>query len=154
MSEDHLDDLIKERFARLRAEENAGVPDFAAMYARAEQEPAASVETEHQSETQKVIPLAKRRKHWIQARWPVAVGTLAAAALAGVMLIRPGTADAEFEALVTAFAADNAAWQSPTDDLLNVPGLEFMNSVPVIGGPYGAPLDTPDTPRASGDVTG
>ena len=155
MSDEQMDDLIKARFERLKAEQKTGVPDFAEMYARAEQEAAAMTASDRPTEDPKVVPLVTRRRHWLHSRWPVAAGTLAAAALAGIMLLRPNTtSDAEFEALVTAFATNNAGWQSPTDELLKVPGMEFVNSIPVIGGPYGAPLDTPDTPRSNRDVTG
>lgn len=63
-------------------------------------------------------------------------GLLAAAAVAALLLVRsPGTSEAEFERVVRTFSTDPAtgAWKSPTDDLLKLPGLNLLSSVPSLG---------------------
>ena len=148
----HLEEALEERFDRLKAEERASVPDFAQMYARAQAEAAAMADATD------VVPLASRRRRSVQHPWRWALGSLAAAALAGVMLIAPGdpteSADAEFEELVNSFAEQAGDWESPTDGLLDVPGSQLMKSIPVIGGPYGTPLDATGGSSPDGDVTG
>lgn len=57
-----------------------------------------------------------------------------AAAVTGLILVdRHPSGEAEFEQLVAAYESDR--WQSPTAELLDVPGIEFTRSVPSIGGP-------------------
>ena len=63
--------------------------------------------------------------------------TLATAAAAAAILIvgdQADTADSDFEALVSAYAADAAlgAWRSPTDGLLRTPGVG-LGAVPRVG---------------------
>ena len=156
MSEERWDDALKERFDQLKAEDRVRVPDFAQMYARAQEE-ASALAGDPVADTE-VIPLMAGRRRGVWRRWPLAAGTLAAAALAGILLLQPDNSvdvgDDEFEALVTAFAAGNSTWRSPTDGLLAVPGIELLNSVPVIGGPFGSPLDVPGSPPADGDAIG
>jgi hypothetical protein len=78
-----------------------------------------------------------------------ASGALAAAAAAVLMFVVPDGPDAHFEQVVRAFSTDPAAgqWTSPTDGLLQVPGLELLSTVPSIGG-FTVPLPSGDRPSS------
>lgn len=61
-------------------------------------------------------------------RWIPVTGAAAAGILLAVAILRPG---GEPPSLVSLGAA---RWQGPTDFLLRVPGAEYLESVPSIGG--------------------
>lgn len=116
MSDDRFTDELNESFGKLRAEDARRAPDFETMLRKA------------QAEAPLSLPRHRLRN------WSLAVGTLAAAAMAGVMLTA-GDPDAEFEARVAAYTTDigSIGWASPTDVLLDVPGMDLLTTVPSIG---------------------
>ena len=115
------EERLRKRFRSLRAEDSARAPDFEPMLERARLEAAGDVHV-----------LRPRRR----IRWTLLAGTLAAAALTGVMLVTSDGGD-DFDALVASYTAEvgGGSWSSPTDGLLEVPGIELMRTVPTIGGP-------------------
>lgn len=130
------DDALRARYGELREETEASgsIPDFRAMLSRAEVEaadmPRLDVVRGGAPAGDAVVGPSRRAK--VAAGWI----TLAAAALAGVLLVRPpsGGADAEFERLVASYAAEASTWRSPTDALLDIPGVD-LGAVPTIAGP-------------------
>lgn len=128
------DPRLRQRFLDLREDtQRAGhVPDFGVMLARAKAEAAASpgltVLDGGGSSRARVWP--SRRLLRVGA-W--ATAALAAAVTGLIFVDRRPTGEAEFERLVSAYETD--MWQSPTDGLLEVPGIELTRSVPAIGGP-------------------
>ena len=122
---------LRDDFAALREQaEASGVPDFGEMIARARAEA-------ERSPTLVVEPGGVRRTWLGRTAW---VSMAAAAAVAGLMMVRsgPDAADAEFERLVASYSADAAlgAWSSPTDGLLRTPGIDLgalpsVRSVPL-----------------------
>jgi hypothetical protein len=121
------DHEIREHFARLRSETEAGsVPDFRALLDRAR--------------ARDVVPLPRRgsgRVFWAGGL----AGAAVAAALAALLLTRERPdPDAEFERLVSAYASDATAWRSPTDALLDVPGSGLVRSLPSVGETLGEGL--------------
>jgi len=147
------DDLIRERFQSLAAEEAGRAPDFRAMMDQvrleAEVFPGLRVSGGEVTE-QAVRPGRRRRLAWVGG-W---ASTALAAAVAGLLLTGRGSGDAEFERLVSSYASDAAAgaWHSPTSRLLAVPGIELIRSVPSVRSFLGgAALDLPaNTPPSDG----
>jgi len=145
---------IEGRFHALRAEtEGSGrVPDFQAMMERARQdaERATTLQVMDGGAPAKGTRLPRRRVLWIGGGASAAL----AAALAGLLLTRGGPSpDEEFERLVASFAAEApAAWRSPTDRLLDVPGMEFIRTVPSVGRGLPGPEsgDRPEGERSKG----
>lgn len=138
MSDLREDDRLRERFLRLRAEtERPGhVPDLGSMLDRARRDAAA------RPSLQVTDGDRRRDGRWSARRRFVRAGAWASAALAatvaGILFMRGRTGgEADFEQLVAAYQADAAsgAWKSPTSDLLDVPGIEVVRSLPSIGGP-------------------
>ena len=163
MTPDDRDEALRERFQRLRAEETSSAPDFQEMLARAEAEALADrphsaadspLATDGQASVgARAVPISGARRG--RLRFALTAGTLAAAALAGIMLLRPDAGDQQFEALVTAYANETGVWRSPTDNLLAVPGMELLNTVPTVGWPYGsAPEGAGGEPPPDSDVMG
>lgn len=60
--------------------------------------------------------------------WVPAMGVAAAGILLAVAMLRPGDGQPSLVSL------EAARWQSPTDFLLRVPGAEYLESVPSLGG--------------------
>ncbi len=147
MTDDHLEDALRGRFQRLKSEESGTAPDFAVMYARAEAE-AGSLDAGGSP----ILPFARPRRPLTALT--LAAGTLAAAVLAGILLLQPDTQDREFEALVTAFALESAGWRTPTDELLRVPGMEMLRSVPTVGWPRGVVPEGSEDTGTDTDVMG
>ncbi len=152
MKADRLDDALKQRFLSLKAEDSQTAPDFDEMYERALAEAELAGADQSAAGVPTVVPISRARRRARNFLW--AAGTLAAAALAGILLIGQDAGDREFEALVTAFAAESAAWQSPTDDLLRVPGMDMLKSVPSVGWPYGQVPDGSDDRLDDTEVMG
>jgi hypothetical protein len=131
------DDRIRDDFLELRAhvERPEAIPDFETMMARAHAEvgarPALAVVDGGASGSRSERDA--RRQLTRIGGW---MSLAAAAAAAGLLLVEPPSADAdaEFQSLVIAFAADGAAgaWRSPTSSLLSLPGLD-LGSVPSVG---------------------
>lgn len=114
MTHDPTDRDLKNLFQALREEDRRRTPEFDVVFGRAR----------------------RVRRVWRPASLLWKGGLLAAAAAAVLLLVRsPGTSDEEFERVVQAFTSDPAsgAWRSPTDDLLKLPGLEILSSVPSLG---------------------
>ena len=143
MSNQSRDRELEALYEGLRAEEQERAPDFARMMARvhAQVGETPAVEQEGRAVGSKRL-FARPRLAW-------ASGALAAAAAAVLMLVIPRGPDAHFEEVVRAFSADPAAgqWTSPTDGLLQVPGLELLSSVPSIGG-FNVPLPSGEPPSS------
>jgi hypothetical protein len=132
--DDDLDRALRERFQALRAEDARRAPDFADLLARAQ--------------APEAIPIARPRRGRPPARalrWTLAAGALAAAAIAGILAV-PRDAHDDFETLVRTFSSQvgSGLWRSPTDGLLEVPGIELVRSVPAIGGRPRWPSPLPD----------
>lgn len=129
MSEQPVDDGLRDRFQELRADTaRSGAPQFGALVARARADAAARPALE-----------VVRGSAWTGRR-VVRVGGWASAALAatvaGLLLTNGGPSDdEEFARLVASYSADASAgaWQSPTSGLLEVPGIELVRSLPSIG---------------------
>lgn len=117
-------------FEALRAQlgRPGAVPDFDVMMGRVAAESAR-------------MPMGSARKHPALGRW---VPLAAAAALAGILLARPGSddAEAEFQRLVSDYSELMAggAMRSPTASLLDVPGLD-LGTVPSFAGYGGVPSE-------------
>ena len=113
MDEERMDDVLKERFAELREEEAGQAPSFQDMLARArgEAEPSAEAlpgDRRDPTTDPGVVSLEgvlRERSASRSRRWIWVAGPLIAAGLAAVVLFGGADReDAEFEALVTAFA--------------------------------------------------
>lgn len=131
MSEQRVDDGLRDRFQELRAEtvQSGGAPEFGALMARAQADAAA----------RPALEVIEGGSAWSRRR-VVRLGGWASAALAatvaGLLLTNPGPSeDDEFARLVAAYSADASAgvWQSPTSGLLEVPGIDLVRSLPSIG---------------------
>ena len=153
MTERRDDDLMRQRFQRLRAEDGGRAPDFRAMMDQVHLLAEGSRrlrESGEEAVEQKVRPIRRRRLVWASG-W---ASTALAAAVAGLLLMGRGSEDAEFERLVSSYSIDAAtgAWQSPTSRLLAVPGIELIRSVPSVGHFIGGTgLDLPtNTPPSNG----
>ncbi len=121
---------LRGAFEALRAETGAPdrLPDFARMVASARGE---------SSPTLRVVEGGASRRvaaPWRRTGWWATLATAAAAA--AILLVQLGrdSGDADFERLVSAYAADTAlgAWRSPTDGLLHTPGVA-LGAVPRVG---------------------
>lgn len=149
MRDPREDQDLKELFQELKAGDRRSVPEFGPMMARAKAEagrqgedsgvhiysvPTAGPQTGIQGVREAVLAWVRARNRWALTGG----GVLAAAVVAAVFLIQqPETTDADFERAVHSFASNPAlgAWKSPTADLLNVPGIELLKTVPKIGNP-------------------
>jgi hypothetical protein len=122
---------LAERMTRLKAEEAQHAPQFAETY-------------------RIVIRRSDGLRRARTRRWAVVATTLAAAALAGILLTAPD-ADAEFEALVASYSGAlwGEHWRAPTDGLLNVPGMDLINTIPTIGGSFRLPVSGPADPSGN-----
>ena len=132
MTPDAFDHELRELFQQLKEEDRRMTPEFREIMAGATRIGAArrrSTEPDAREHgTRLVVPWSLR------TLWKA--GLLAAAAATAFLLIRsPGTSDAEFELVVRSFTANPAlgAWRSPTDNLLNVPGMKMLSTVPSLG---------------------
>ena len=133
MRETREEGQIRALFHSLRA--GTEVPDFGPMLDRARRG----------AEEARPLQLTPGRR---SARWAAWASVAIAAGLAGLLLTRPvANEDEAFEQLVTAFASDAAlgSWESPTAELLLVPGVELLRGTPSFGaslpGLYTQPLD-------------
>ena len=154
-----MDDVLKERFAELRAEEARQAPAFQDMLARARaagESPAETPSTDSDiaPDIVSLEAAARERSTSGPRRWFWVAGPLIAAGLAAVLLLGPNQEDAEFEALVTAFAQSTSDWNAPTDDLLRVPGMDLLNTMPTIDVRIGSPPDGAVLPPPRDETTG
>jgi hypothetical protein len=148
------DDLMRERFLSLKAEDEARAPDFQAMM---EQLRLGAGEADRlrvsgqEVVDQAVRPSRRRRLLWASG-W---ASTALAAAVAGLLLMGLESEDAEFERLVSSYSSDAAAgaWRSPTSRLLAVPGIELIRSVPSVGRSLGGAALDPSTNIPPSDGT-
>jgi hypothetical protein len=141
MSDPSRDRELEALFQGLREEERARSPDLATMMAEVRRSLASDVaEPDAGPRWWRWHPTVGPRLAW-------AGGALAAAAAAVLLVVGTGQQEDPFVAAVRAFQADptSGAWRSPTDDLLHVPGLELVTSLPSIGGP-----PVPDRPAGPG----
>lgn len=143
MSDQSRDRDLSALYQGLKDEEQERAPDFARMMAQA-REQAGGAPAAHGT-NRGLTP--GRRVFRPGLAW--ASGALAAAAAAVLMFVVPDGPDAHFEQVVRAFSTDPAAgqWTSPTDGLLQVPGLELLSTVPSIGG-FNVPLPAGDRPSS------
>ncbi|MGD2070767.1 MAG: hypothetical protein PVI57_18990 [Gemmatimonadota bacterium] len=125
MDDPRFERALRERFARLRGEEEARAPDFETVFGEARRR----VEAGGGREPAEVV-FARRPRRWYRA-----AVTLAAAALAAVYLGAPDPEE-RFEALVASYSDQLAGgrWRTPTDGLLDVPGMDLLVTVPSIEG--------------------
>ena len=151
MSTTHDDDDLRSAYRSLEEETRSNrVPDFQAMMAKAREEAGAP-------DLGVVQGGAARRPRGRRAVWAAGWATTAlAAALAGVIFTAggPSEGDAEFELLVASYSANPAggAWSSPTSELMDVPGMELVRTMPSLGGMIrGVELgERPDPPGSEG----
>ena len=138
MTSQPLDRDLRELFQELREEDRVRAPDFQDMLARVQEEVSGH---DSSSDVRELHPqadlldktVAKRR---ITRRLAWGGSLLAAACATTLLLIQlPNSPDAEFERVVQSFSSDPAsgAWRSPTDALLDLPGAEFLSTIPSIG---------------------
>jgi hypothetical protein len=110
MSDDDRD--LRDRFARLRAEERADVSPFRAPVRRAPSRPA----------------------------WIPRLAVAAAIVLVALVVARPDRPPRNLSVGVVDLRA--ATWRSPTDFLLTTPGSELMRTVPALTSPdHYRPID-------------
>ena len=107
---------LQGRFTRLRREEAARPPTFARTLAAARSR----------------IELRARR--WVSA---ATVALIAAGIALAIWLVRPsGPSDRESTMDVAEIAFDETSigtWGGPTDELLDVPGMDLLGDVPALG---------------------
>jgi len=126
------DDDLRARFGELRAE--ARTPSFESVLERAaaaaREQPALGVVHGGAGSRRRVLKVGA----WASAAL--------AATLAGLLLFdgdfTPGSnADEQFTELVAAYSQDMSAgaWRSPTSGLLDVPGMELVRGMPLLGLP-------------------
>lgn len=144
------EEALRERFQALRAEDRRGAPDVAAMLERAR----AEIDTSRALLGERPEPLDSLSKldepvevisfPPSRVRLPLLVGTLAAAAFAGLMFIGQGTTD-DFDMIVQQYAQGRSTglWESPTAGLMDVPGMEFVRAMPSVGRGLGTSLTAP-----------
>jgi len=143
---------LRQLFQVMKALDQARTPDFGAMLrrARAREGTADPAPREAEGWAPGRGGWGRRwERAWGWRRTGWAGGLLAAAAVAGLLLVRsPGTSDAEFERVVRAFTTDPAggAWRSPTDGLLELPGKKMLSTRPSVG-TSGLPGDLAAFPR-------
>ena len=80
------------------------------------------------------------RPRRLQTSWSLAritlVGATAAAAIAAILLLRPGRArDAGTETPLPPAASQLANWKAPTDSLLRTSGSDLLTRVPILISP-------------------
>lgn len=119
MSDERDDGDLRERFRRLRRDEEAAAPGFAHSVTRA------------------------RARHGSTARRrlliPVAVGALGAAALALWLAAPSGTPQWTGGTGELSLGTSVGAWRTPTDVLLDTPGSELLRTLPDFGSSELAP---------------
>lgn len=132
-----LDRTLRTHFNRVRQQDAERAPAFAAMIASARlQSPIEASSSDVLSIAQETAPTATIRKRWRPAvvlAWSAPM--LAAAALTIMFLRAPRTADEEFDQLVNQWSQTTEAMHSPTDQLLELPGAEYLRSTPMVGAP-------------------
>ena len=148
MSDPMQDHDLRDLFQRLRAEDRPTAPDFGLMMDRAREE--AGGRDQHVREGVHAFPGIRAGDRIRNARTSVETwvrlhrrwawtGGLATAVVAMALLLtgQPARTDADFERVVGSYTADPAmgAWTSPTDGLLQVPGIDLLRTVPRIGSP-------------------
>ncbi len=124
---------LRRLFRELRSQEARAAPAFQDVMARARDElrqnreaPGPDLRSHHSGE----------RFRTGRSRLLAGAGLLAAAAVAALMLVGiPDATDRSFEEAVRSFSTNPAlgAWRSPTQNLLRVPGMELLRTVPDIG---------------------
>jgi hypothetical protein len=142
VSDQSRDRELEALYEGLKAEDEKQAPDFARMMAKAHAQAGETAASRADRPAGSGGLFARPRLAW-------AGGAVAAAAAAVLMLMIPRGPDAHFEEVVRAFSTDPAAgqWTSPTDGLLQVPGVELLSSVPRIGG-LGVALPPDDRPSS------
>lgn len=141
---DREDELLREGFRRVRDEEEAAAPSFAALMARARSgiaagevatgavppaaDPSSATPGEIPSAPVPSVPVTRIRwRRWLPP-------LVAAAAMAAVLVHGSGGADREFDRVVNEWSQTaRVALHSPTDRLLTVPGSQYLRSVPRVG---------------------
>ncbi len=141
---DREDELLREGFRRVREEEEATAPSFAALMARARSGITAG-ETAAGLHPPVGAPGTASAGEIPHLQGPAVPGTgirwrrwlpplLAAAALSAVLIQGSGRADREFDRVVNEWSETaRVALHSPTDRLLAVPGSQYLRSVPSVG---------------------
>lgn len=140
MSNENDDTRLEAAFDALRRDTASRQPDFVRMRDAAAEEASRMPKlgvvdggVEDGSSFDRTPSRTRRRV----ARFGGWVSLAAAAGAAALLFVDGGVdpADAEFEALVSAYTADASAgaWMSPTAALLDIPGLD-LGTVPDVGG--------------------
>jgi hypothetical protein len=124
---DDTDIALQREFDALRAADRARAPDFATMAARARAMADAAPPV--------IVTSATPIRRWQSSPLAWAVPALAAAGLAAVLLMPRQNADAEFETLVSDWSRTSASIRTPTDELLALPGDQYLRTTPMLSTP-------------------
>jgi hypothetical protein len=123
-----LDAALRSALGGVRQIDAAQAPAFGPMMARAR---AAAAATDSATP---IAPAGRSRRSPLRL---IAWGTpvLVAAGLGAIWIISDGNKDREFERAVSEWSAREASLRSPTDQLLAIPGSEFLGGLPAVGRP-------------------
>jgi hypothetical protein len=130
LDEQPFDERLRAHFASLREADACLAPDRAAMIARAR---AAAMRPQHNDATRGAMSLAHPASRDTRAQWRLVAWSaplLVAAALVAVIVRSPSRADREFEAVVREWSTTSQQLATPTDQLLALPGSEYLHSLP------------------------
>lgn len=123
-----LDSGLRSALGGLRSRDAAQAPAFGPMIARA-RAVAAAIEAG--------LPGAGTRRTIRPGLRAVAWGTplVLAAGIGAIVIVSDRARDREFERAVSEWSASEAVLQSPTDQLLVLPGSELLGRPPAVGRP-------------------
>jgi hypothetical protein len=122
---------LRRLFRELRSQEARAAPSFQDVMARARDE----LRQNREAPDSNLPGPSGERFRTVRSRLLAGGGLLAAAAVAALMLVGiPDATDRSFEEAVRSFSTNPAlgAWRSPTQNLLRVPGMELLRTVPDI----------------------
>ncbi|MGQ0767399.1 MAG: hypothetical protein ACT4OZ_17250 [Gemmatimonadota bacterium] len=126
--ESDLDSGLRAALGGVRQHDIAETPAFGPMIARARVEAAAMLATVPNAATR-----GRTRPGLRAIVWGAPV--VLAAGIGAILVVSDRMKDREFERVVSEWSASEVATQSPTDQLLVLPGSEFLGRLPAVGRP-------------------
>ncbi|MBV6520145.1 MAG: hypothetical protein MNPFHGCM_00250 [Gemmatimonadaceae bacterium] len=120
------DEDLRARFERLRQEDASQAPAFGAMLAHVRSSAATL-------QRRPVVVADTAASRWRPSRLALWGAPALLAASLVFWMVEDRLADREFDLLVSEWSRTDGALQSPTRDLLNVPGAFLLNQVPAVG---------------------